>query len=158
MTMTAPTEQLVEDVASVYFGTLGISTKRGVEIDDAGERGDMAQCVLQGRLAASLHRLNPALPHSIIEEVIRVVSHPPHPTLIQNNRWFHSLLTDGVEVEYPDAASSEMRGGRARLVEFENLEANDLLVVRQLTVTRPVGDAHPPGPDSLLEWPAGRGD
>ena len=36
MTMTAPTEQLVEDVASVYFGVLGISTKRGVEIDDAG--------------------------------------------------------------------------------------------------------------------------
>ena len=139
MTMTAPTEQLVEDVASVYFGTLGISTKRGVEIDDAGERGDMAQCILQGRLAAILHRLNPALPHGTIEEVVRVVSHPPHPTLIQNNRWFHSLLTDGVELEYPDAASGEMRGGRARLVEFENPGANDLLVVRQLTVTGPSG-------------------
>ena len=139
MTMTTPTEQLVEDVASVYFGTLGIPTKRGVEIDDAGERGDMAQCVLQARLAAILHRLNPALPQGTIEEVVRVVSHPPHPTLIQNNHWFHSLLTDGVEVEYPDAASGEMRGGRARLVEFENPEANDLLVVRQLTVTGPSG-------------------
>ena len=139
MTMTAPTEQLVEDVASVYFGTLGISTKRGMEIDDAGERGDMAQCILQGRLAAILHRLNPALPHGTIEEVVRVVSHPPHPTLIQNNRWFHSLLTDGVELEYPDAASGEMRGGRAHLVEFENPGANDLLVVRQLTVTGPSG-------------------
>ena len=139
MTMTAPTEQLVEDVASVYFGTLGISTKRGVEIDDAGERGDMAQCILQGRLAAALHRLNPVLPHGTIEEVVRVVSHTPHPTLIQNNRWFHGLLTDGVELEYPDAASGEMRGGRARLVEFENPGANDLLVVRQLTVTGPSG-------------------
>ena len=139
MTMTLPTEQLVEDVASVYFGTLGISTKRGVEIDDAGERGDMAHCVLQGRLAAILHRLNPVLPHGTIEEVVRVVSHPPHPTLIQNNRWFHSLLTDGVEVEYLDAASGEMRGGRARLVDFENPQANDLLVVRQLTVTGPLG-------------------
>ena len=35
MMMSPPTEQLVEDVASVYFGTLGIATKRGVEIDDA---------------------------------------------------------------------------------------------------------------------------
>ena len=96
MTMTAPTEQLVEDVASVYFGTLGISTKRGVEIDDAGERGGTAECILQGRAAAVLHRLNPVLPHDTIEEVVRVVSHPPHPTLIQNNRWFHSLLTHGV--------------------------------------------------------------
>ena len=110
MTMTAPTEQLVEDVASVYFGVLGISTRRGVEIDDAGERGDMAHCVLQGRLTAVLHRLNPVLPHRTIEEVVRVVSHPPHPTLIQNNRWFHTLLTNGVEVEYSDAASGEMRG------------------------------------------------
>ena len=139
MTMTAPTEQLVEDVASVYFGALGISTKRGVEIDDAGERGDTVQCVLQGRLTAVLHRLNPVLPHGTIEEVVRVVSHPPHPTLIQNNRWFHTLLTDGVEVEYPDAASGEMRGGRARLVDFENPGANDLLVVRQLTVVGPSG-------------------
>ena len=139
MTMSGPTEQLVEDIASVYFGTLGISTKRGVEIDDAGERGDIAQCVLQGRLAAVLQRLNPALPHGTIEDVVRVVLHPPHPTLIQNNRWFHSLLTDGVEVEYPDAASGEMRGGRTRLVDFENPEANDLLVVRQLTVTGPSG-------------------
>ena len=135
MTMTAPTEQLVEDVASVYFGVLGISTKRGVEIDDAGERADMANCVLQGRLTAVLHRLNPVLPHGSIEEVVRVVSHPPHPTLIQNNRWFHSLLTNGVEVEYSDATSGEMRGGRARLVDFENPGANDLLVARQFTVT-----------------------
>ena len=138
MTMTAPTEQLVEDVASVYFGALGISTKRGVEIDDAGER-DTTQCILQSRLVAALHRLNPFLPHDTIEEVVRILSSPPHPTLIQNNRWFHSLLTDGVEVEYTDAASGEIRGGRARLVEFENPGANDLLVVRQLTVVGPSG-------------------
>ena len=139
MTMIAPTEKLVEDVASVYFDTLGISTNRGVEIDDAGERADMSQCVLQGRLASMLHRLNPALPHGTIEEVVRVVSRPPHPTLIQNNLWFHSLFTNGVEVEYPDAATGETRGGRARLVDFENSGANDLLVVRQLTVTDPSG-------------------
>ena len=135
MSTTQPTEQLVEDVASVYFATLGISTKRGMETDDAGERGDTTQCILQGRLTAVLHRLNPILPHDKIEEVVGVVTRPPHPTLIQNNRWFHTLLTDGVEVEYRDPANGEMRGGRARLVDFENPGANDLLVVRQITVT-----------------------
>ena len=137
--MTTPTEKLVEDVASVYFGVLGISTKHGVEIDDAGERGSTAECILQGRLTTVLHRLNPVLPHGTIEEVVRVVSHPPHPTLLQNNRWFHSLITDGVEVEYSDPGSGEMRGGRARLVDFENPGANELLVARQLTVTSPLG-------------------
>ena len=116
--MTTPTEKLVEDIASVYFGALGVSTKRGTEIDDAGERADTAQCILQGRLTAVLHQINPILPHESIEEVLGVVTRPPHPTLIQNNRWFHYLLAAGVKVEYRDLASGEMRGGRARLVDF----------------------------------------
>jgi type I restriction enzyme R subunit len=124
--LSSPTEELVEDV--------GAAIKRGVEIDDAGERANSAQCILQGRLAAILHRLNPRLPHDTIEGVVRTLAHPPHPTLIQNNRWFHALLTDGVEVEYRDAASGETRGGRARLVDFDNPRGNDLLVVRQLHV------------------------
>ena len=82
MSTMQPTEQLVEDVASVHFGALGISTRRGVEIDDAGERGDTSQFILQGRILAVLRRLNPVLPHNTIEEVMRVLSRPPHPTLI----------------------------------------------------------------------------
>ena len=134
MTMSSPTEQLVEDVAVVYFGAIGAATKRGVEIDDAGERGGATEVVLTGRLGAALHRLNPDLPHDTVEEVARILSRPPHPTLIQNNRWFHALLTDGVEVEYRDPGAGETRGGRARLIDFDNPAANDLLVVRQLSV------------------------
>lgn len=134
MTMSSPTEQLVEDVAAVYFGAIGAVTKRGIEIDDAGERGDATQVALTGRLGAALHRLNPSLPHDTVEEVVRTLSHPPHPTLIQNNRWFHALITDGVEVEYRDTNCGETRGGRARLIDFDNPAANDLLVVRQLSV------------------------
>ena len=132
--MSSPTEQLVEDVASVYFGTTGAATKRGVEIDDAGERDDASQVTLKGPLASALHRFNPYLPHDSIEEVVRILSRSPHPTLIQNNRWFHSLLTDGVEIEYPEAKGGETRGRHTRLVDFDDPDANDLLVVRQLTV------------------------
>ena len=134
MTISSPTEQLVEDVASVYFGAIGAATKCGVEIDDAGGRGDASQVMLTGHLAAALHRLNPDLPHDTIEEVVRILSRPPHPTLIQNNRWFHALITGGVEIEYSEAKSGEIRGGRARLVDFDNPAANDLLVLRQLSV------------------------
>lgn len=134
MTTTSPTEQLVEDVAAVYFGTVRAAVKRGIEVDDAGERGAATEVLLKGRLTTALHKLNPSLPHDAVEEVVRTLSHPPHPTLIQNNRWFHVQLTDGVEVEYRDASSGETRGGRARLVDFDTPGANDLLVVRQLTV------------------------
>ena len=139
MSMSSPTEKLVEDVASVYFGAIGVAIKRGVEIDDAGERSDAGQCVLQGRLGATLRRINPDLPLDTIEGVVRTLSRPPHPTLVQNNRWFHGLLTDGVEVEYRDPRSGETRGGRARLVDLEKPGGNSLLVVRQLTIADSLG-------------------
>ena len=133
------TEQLVEDAASTYFGALGIPTKRGVEVDGAGERENTSQCMLEGRLMAALHRLNPILPQERIEEVVRVVSRTPHSTLVHNNRWLHELFTQGYPVEYQDTASGELRVGPARIVDFKNPEANDLLAVRQLTVTAPSG-------------------
>lgn len=139
MTNPSPTEQLVEDVAAVYFGAIGASAKRGVDIDDAAERTGTEQCLLQGRFASALQRLNPHLPHDTLEGVARMLAHPPHPTLIQNNRWFHGLLVDGVPVEYRDAKTGEMRGGRARLVDFDKPAANDWLAVRQLTLTGPSG-------------------
>jgi len=141
MTSPSPTENLVEDVAAVYFGSLNYAVRRGVEIDDAGERGSASQLVLTNRLISAVHRLNPELPNEQCEQVARTLTRAPHPTLIQNNRWLHNLLTDGVEVEYRDAATGETRGGRARLVDFDNPEKNDLLVVRQLTVVGLAGKA-----------------
>src|SRR5262245_6361761 len=139
MIQNSPTEKLVEDVASVYFGALGISTKTGTDIDDAGERADSSRVLLEGRLAAALHRLNPKLPHEELEQVVRTLSRPPHPTLIQNNRWFHEQLTDGVEVRYRDAATGEMRGGRAKIVDFDDPTKNELLIVRQSQFVGPSG-------------------
>ena len=95
--MARLSEQFVEDLTSLQFGETGVAVKDGAEIDDAGERGDVSEVMLKGRLAAALYRLNPDLPHDTIEEVVRILSRPPHPTLIQNSRWFHSMLTDGVE-------------------------------------------------------------
>ena len=60
MSPSNPTEQLVEDVAAVYFGAIGATIKRGVEIDDAGERGGAAEVVLKGRLGAA-----PSAPHRL---------------------------------------------------------------------------------------------
>ncbi|MFQ3789537.1 type I restriction endonuclease subunit R [Halomonas sp. A29] len=137
--MAGLSEQLVEDLTSSQFEAIGTATKCGVEIDDAGERGGPTGVMLKGRLGAALHRLNPDLPHDTVEEVVRILSRPPHPTLIQNNRWFHALLADGVEVEYRDAKSGETRGGRARLLDFDDPAANELLVVRQLNVAGALG-------------------
>ena len=136
--MTTPNELFVEEQAASYFGVQSLRTMLASEIDGA-ERFSAAEVVLQGRLKTALQRLNPLLPAETIDEVARILSRSPHPTLVQNNRWFHGLLTDGVEVTFRDARTGEMRGGRARLVDFERPEENEFLLVRQLTVTGPSG-------------------
>src|SRR5438105_6544582 len=101
-------ESDVELSALGWFQSLGYALRTGADIDDGGERADLTRVLLEGRLAAALHRLNPKLPHDEAEQVVRTLSHPPHPTLIQNNRWFHEQLTAGVDVSYRDSATSEM--------------------------------------------------
>ena len=129
--MARDNEQFVEDLASLHFDETGVAVTPAAEIDGTGERGDVAQVVLPGRLGAALRRLNPDLPDDTVNEVARILSRPRHPTLIRNNRWFHALLTDGVEIEYRDPKSGEPRGGRARPIDFDNPTTNDLLVPKQ---------------------------
>jgi hypothetical protein len=55
------------------------------------------------------------------------------PTLVQNNRWFHHLLTDGINVEYR-TSEGDARGDKAWLVDSANPARNDVLAVSQFTV------------------------
>jgi len=146
--MKSPNEQLVEDVAGVYFGTLAIKCARGVELDDNGERADTATVTLLRRCTVALRKLNSHFPDATIDAVVASLTRPPHPTLIENNRWFHDLLTNGVPLEYKDAKTGETRGGRARLIDFDNPSDNDFLVVRQLTIQTP--DVKTIRPDLVL--------
>lgn len=127
-------ELTAELAAAAWFEAVRIRVMSASDLADERQFGPES-VILSTVLSGVIRRLNPELSQVAIEEVLRILSRPPHPTLIQNNRWFHALLTDGVEVEYREAKTGETRGGRARLVDFENPIANDLLVVRQLTVT-----------------------
>lgn len=134
MTSTRPTEEIIEDVSIVHFSNAGSRSKRGVETDDAGERSTDSAVVLSTLAKAALSKLNPQVPDETIDAVYIFISRPLHLTLIENNRHFHSLLTDGVPVEYKDTKTGETRGGRARIIDFDNPGNNDFLVVRQLTI------------------------
>jgi type I restriction enzyme R subunit len=129
-------ESIVEQAALAWFESLGYDAKRGTDVSPGGDgslRETYEQVVLVTRLKRALQKINDHLPDDAIEQAVRVVTRPPEPTLIQNNRWFHRLLTDGIDVEHR-TAEGEMRGNKAWLVDFKRPLRNDFLVVNQLTV------------------------
>ena len=80
---------------------------------------------------------------------------PSYLNLIENNRRFHRLLTEGVEIEYR-RGDSGIVGDRAWAVDWNNPDNNDWLAVNQFTVAESASGK--PNPDFnsvyLLKVPA----
>lgn len=131
-------ERVVEQAALGWFEALGYESTNGAEISPGGSvplRASYETAVLHDVLLAALRRTNSHLPEDTLDQVIRLVTRPPEPSLAQNNRWFHQLITNGVAVEYR-TPEGDTRGDMARLIDFDDLNNNELLVVRQLTVIK----------------------
>lgn len=129
-------EDLVEQQALAWFQETGWSYLPGSALtpDAAPEqRADGRAVVLAERLAAAVRRLNPQLPEEAVEEVVRRATTKQHPDTARANRLFHRLLIDGVSIEYANA-DGEKIADQARLIDFANPDANDLLVVNQFVV------------------------
>ena len=90
--------------------------------------------------------MNPRIPSEAREEASRKVTIPDGPSLYTNNRAFHRLLTDGVDVEYQDG-EGRIVGDKVWLLDFDNPENNDWLAVNQFTV---IEDEHNRRPDVVV--------
>lgn len=66
--------------------------------EPAAERFDLHEVILEGRLRPKLRDLNPRIPAVALDDDFRKVSRPDSPSLIVNNRSFHRILVDGMEV------------------------------------------------------------
>lgn len=129
-------EASVETATLTWFKAQNFETTQGAYISPGGAsplRDSHEHVVLEPRLRSALFAINRGLPDEAIEQAVRVVMRPPEPTLEQNNRWFHSLLTDGIDVEYR-TEDGDTRGDKAWLIDFNNPAVNDRLVVQQLVV------------------------
>ena len=134
--MTTVTESDIETAALDWLAAMGYSVLHGPDIaldTPESERSRYEDVVLTARLRDAVARLNPSIPVESQEEAVQRVLSSSSPSLVQNNRAFHLMLVDGVEVEYRDADGT-MRGGRVQLVDFDNPENNDWLAVNQFTV------------------------
>lgn len=80
-----------------------------------------------------VERINPDVPEAARSEAIRQVLVAESANLIEENRRIHNLITNGVDVEYR-TDDGRIRGSKVWLVDFDNVTANDWLVVNQFTL------------------------
>ncbi len=142
-------ESHVEEHALAWLRELGYTTLFGPNIapgEPRAERDHWHDAILKHRLAAAIARLNPGIPADAREAALKKILHPDSPSLVGNNRAFHKMLIDGVEVEYhrPDGT---IKGDQVRLADFDHPEKNDWLAVNQFTV---IENPHNRRPDILL--------
>ena len=134
------TEDHIEQEALNILSQQGWLLLHGPEIgpDGSGER-QYTDSVLERRLREAVMRLNSHIPLSAQDEAVKRVTRNAEPLLLLNNHDFHSLLVNGVNVEYR-TDSGELKTEPIRLFDFSNIEANEFVAINQLTVME--GDYH----------------
>ena len=128
-------EAAVEQVVLDHLAGLGYAIATDADIGPDGkapEREAYADVVLTKRLDAAIERLNPqSLPKR--GDALRKVLATERPSLVEENRRLHRLMVEGVDVEfYSDDGT--IRGDKVRLIDFDDLAANDWLATGQFTV------------------------
>ncbi len=147
--MSTLTESIVENAALAWLAGLGYAVLHGPDIGPDGatpERGSYDDVLLTGRLREALARLNPHLPAETLEDVLRKVRQAETSSLIEENRRLHRYLVEGVPVEVAREDGSTS-GDTARLIDFDDIEANDWLALNQFTV---IEHEHNRRPDVVL--------
>ena len=131
-----PTESDLEFLVLEFLKSEGWAVVFGPDIapgEPGAERTDYRDVVLEGRLRAAVAALNPALPRDAVDDVVRTVRRAESQSVMMENWRAYQLLTQGVPVQYRDASGS-VRDVRARIVDWDEPTANDLVAVNQFTV------------------------
>lgn len=95
-------------------------------------RGDLSGVVFIEQLREAVRKLNPQLPESAVDSVLKSATKSDIGDLVVRNQAFYKLLRDGVRVEY--TLNGEQKIEMARLVDFEHWGNNRFVAVNQLEI------------------------
>ena len=129
-------EAELEEFLLQKFKMLGYERSTDAEIGPDGtspERESYGHVILQRRLVEAIERLNPYIPSEARQDAFKSLVATVTPALVEENRRLHGVMVEGVGVEYYDRDGT-IRGDTVRLIDFEKIDANDWLVLSQLTV------------------------
>ena len=136
-------DQLVEQPAIGLFEDLGWETVSAAEetFGVSGTLGRMTkmEAVLAVRLRVALEKLNPSLPPEAITSAIdELTRNRSAMSPAAANREVHELLKQGIKVSVPDKERGGQKTERVRVIDWESPEANDFLLVSQMSIQGPL--------------------
>lgn len=129
-------ESVVEQAALDLLGELGYSVANGLDIGPDGcaaERLNYTEVLLLGRTRNAIAKLNPKLTPDTFTEALNKLMQTESPSLVYENRRWHQCIVEGVSIEVRRADGS-IGGEQVRLIDFDDVTANDWLAVSQYTV------------------------
>jgi type I restriction enzyme R subunit len=133
--MTGFYEDIVEHAGIETLKSLGWLHLHGSVIAPDGaspQRPSYSEAILLKRLEAWVEQINSAVPEEARAEAIRQLLTSQSPDAVEENRQIHTLIAEGVTVEY--RSNDRIIGDKVWLIDFENPDANDWLVVNQFTL------------------------
>jgi len=128
-------ESQLEEATLEWFEELGYEIVFGPDIASDGEypeRESYEDVVLKDRLKEALERINPQLPDDAINEALRQVLIPQNPSLLLNNKVFHKMLVEGIDVSVP--SDTGWRTEKAYIFDFKRHLNNEYMAANQFTI------------------------
>lgn len=129
------TEDNIERTTLDIFKDLEYKIISGPDISPDGvnpERRDYSEIVLIERLKRAIDKINPNIPNEVKEDAIKKILRTDSPKLVLDNRSFHKMLTEGLDVEY--RKDGRIVGDKIWLFDFDNPENNEFLAINQFTI------------------------
>ena len=96
------TEDKLEEAAIEIFEEMGYEHAYGPDISVDGEypeRANYKDCILEGRIKDALFKINRDIPQDGLDDAFRQIITFNSPSIIENNKDFHKLLTEGIDVQ-----------------------------------------------------------
>lgn len=135
--MTNDEYDKVELPALNQLQTLGWIYQHGLQFApmnfaENGEREYFREVVLEKRLQAALRRINPWISEENLRKVMREITHPAFPTLMEANHNLWQMLVHYQSVEQD--LGHGRRGQTVKIIDFDNIDNNEFLCVNQFKI------------------------
>ncbi|MDP4178034.1 MAG: type I restriction endonuclease subunit R, partial [Bacillota bacterium] len=121
------TEDTLEKAMIEHFESLDYEYQYGPDIER-----DYSEVILKDYFLGNVGRINKGITEDILEEAYKQIKNLGLIKLAEINEAFHKLLIEGVLIPYKK--DGEDRTFQVKLIDFENIDANDFRAVNQYTI------------------------